>query len=450
VALLALAAGVVSIPWSGHVDDVDAQFYRVVTRHMLQDDTWFQLRFLPRLFPVFREHSPFGFWPWAAADRLFGEGALGPLSAIFTLATLMLVLRLGRRLGGEAVAVSAVLVLIATDSFLLIGGRSRLDPLLFLFTTASLLPVLSETPTGRRWALGAAFAALGTLVKGPFGLIPFAAGTAAVALERRSWRWLLAGAGFTLAAAVPLGAFLLYQRLAGDRTWWSLYVEAQLLASALGERTRGNRPPWYPLGSLAGRFWPGLPLVFLGLWPVLRGRAPPAQTRLAVTTLLVLVALMLPHRKVWNHGLIAYPLLGLLAGFAVAPWVRRIVSRRPELRQWGLRGLGVMAAVAWALSLLGAGRWFFQPCVVANEFAPGLSRLAPHDRVGVLAQLEPWSMISIVATETPLDPEPATAPDWSVVTGPRAMLVRDDTPLGSPPAPWHLEGVARGWTLLLR
>jgi 4-amino-4-deoxy-L-arabinose transferase-like glycosyltransferase len=136
LALLALASGLVSIPWWGHVDDVDAQFYRVVTRHMVQDDTWLRLRFLPRLFPTFREHVPFGFWPWAAADRLLGEWALGPLSALFTLATLMLVLRLGRRLGGEAVAVPAVMVLIATDSFLLIGGRSRLDPLLYLFTTA--------------------------------------------------------------------------------------------------------------------------------------------------------------------------------------------------------------------------------------------------------------------------------------------------------------------------
>src|SRR5262249_9361517 len=55
LALLALATGLVSIPWSGHVDDVDAQFYRVVTRHMVQDDTWLRLRFLPRLFPTFRE-----------------------------------------------------------------------------------------------------------------------------------------------------------------------------------------------------------------------------------------------------------------------------------------------------------------------------------------------------------------------------------------------------------
>jgi hypothetical protein len=171
---------------------------------------------------------------------------------------------------------------------------------------------------------------------------------------------------------------------------------------------------------------------------------------LALTTLLVLVALMLPHRKVWNHGLIAYPLLALLAGFGVAPWMRRIVRQRPEFRRWGLAALGVMAAVAWGLSLSGAGRWFHPPCVVAQEFAPALARLAPHDRVAVLAQLEPWGMISIVATETPLDPEPAATPDWSVATGPRAMLVRQDTPVGPPPSPWHIEGIARGWTLLLR
>src|SRR5262249_34071038 len=159
------------------------------------------------------------------------------------------------------------------------------------------------------------------------GLIPFAVGTTAVALEQRSWRWVLEGLALTGAAAVPVGSFLLYQRLAGDRTWWSLYVEAQLVASALGERTRGNRPPWYPLTSLAGRFWPGLPLVLLALWQVLRRRAPPAQTRVALTAVLILLALMVPHRKVWNHGLIAYPVLALLAGFAVAPWVRRLVKR---------------------------------------------------------------------------------------------------------------------------
>ena len=451
LSLMALAAGVISIPWSGHVDDVDAQFYRVLTRHLVEDHTWFNLRFLPALFPVFREHVPFGFWPWVVADRLLGEGALGPLSGLFTLATLYLVLRLGRRLGGNWVAVPAVLVLIATDSFLLLGGRSRLDPLLYLFTTGSMALVLADPePRLRRWMLGALLAAAGALVKGPFGLLPFAAATAAVALQLRSWRWLLGGLALTLAAALPLTAFLLYERAFGDRTWWTLYVDAQLLASARGARPTGHRPWTFPFQTLATRFWPGLPLVALGLWPLLRRKAPPARVRLVLATALILVGLTLPGRKVWNHVLIAYPLLGLLAGFGAAPFLRRVAERRPGFLPRARRAVPILAGVALALSVAGVGRWLYRPCVLQVELAAPLGELHPGDRVAVLAHLEPWGMISMVATETPLWPEPAQAPDWSPDTGPRAMLVRDDTPLGAPPPPWRVAGQARGWVLLVR
>lgn len=450
-AVLLLAAGVISIPWSGHVDDVDAQFYRVLTRHMVEDHTWFNLRFLPRLFPTFREHVPFGFWPWVVVDRAFGEGALGPLSGLFTLATLFLVVRLGRRLGGNALAVPAALVLVATDSFLLIGGRSRLDPLLYLFTTASMLPVLGdEAPTLRRWILGAAFAAAGALVKGPFGLLPYAAAVSSVALQQRSGRWLLAGAGLTLAAAAPVGAFLLWQRFRGDGTWWSLYVEAQLVASALGDRPTGHRPPWFPLQTLLTRFWPGLPVVFLGMWRIVRGQASRGERRVLIAAVLILLGLALPGRKVWNHTLVVYPLLALVAGSGVAPWVRSWVRARPDRAPRLTAILGGMAAVALMLSVLGIGRWFYRPCVVSTEFAPALARLSPGDRIAVLALLEPWGMISIVATETPYLPEPAFQPDWSEATGPRAMLVRDDTPLGPIPPPWKVVARARSWTLLER
>lgn len=451
VALLALALGVVSIPWSGHVDDVDAQFYRVLTRHLLEDHTWFNLRFLPALFPVFREHVPFGFWPWVVADKLFGEGALGPVSALFTLATLYLVLRLGRRLGGNWVAVPAALVLIATDSFLLIGGRSRLDPLLYLLTTGSIFPVLADPePRLRRWMLGALLAAGAALVKGPFGLLPFAAAISAAALQIRSWRWLLVGGALTLAAAVPLAAFLLDQRAFGDPTWWTLYVDAQLLASARGARPTGHRPWTFPFQTLATRFWPGLPLVALGLWPVVQRRAPAAQARLALTTVLILLGLTLPGRKVWNHVLIAYPLLGLLAGFGAASLLRPLAERRPGFLPLARRALPILAVVALGLSAVGVGRWLFRPCVLQVEFAAPLAELHPGDRLAVLAHLEPWGMISMVATETPFLPEPAMRPDWSLETGPRAMLVRDDTPVGAPPPPWRVAGAARDWTLLVR
>lgn len=451
LALAALALGVISIPWSGHLDDVDAQLYQVVTRHMVEDGAWLDLRALPGYLPVFREHVPFGFWPWAAGARLFGEWALGPISGAFTLATLLLVLRLGRALGGDAVAAPAVLVLIATDSFLLIGGRSRLDPLLYLFTTASVLPVLASAPSARRWAFGAAFAALGALVKGPFGLLPFAAAATAVSLEQRSWRWLFSGAGLTAAAALPEAGFLAFQRLAGDATWWTLHVEGQLFASAFGARPTGHFPAWYPFSVVATRFWPGLPLLALGAWPVLRGRATPAHARLFYTSLLVLLALGLPGRKVWNHALIAFPLLALLAGLGVAPWIDAWSKRKPAWPRRARLGLSVLGAAALAASLAGLGRWLHPPCIVSGALAPQLSRLAPRERVGVVAGDDAFAMLSSLAAETTLLPEPATGPTWPLDAGPRALLVLEGAGLAlPPPAPWRLVGQSHGWALCVR
>ncbi len=148
----ALLAGtaLLAIPQFVHSDDGDAQLYQVVTRHMVEDHTWTNLRYLSNAYTEFREHLPFGFWPYAIAVRAFGEGALGPLALGFSVATLLVVAFAARRLAGEGAAVVAVISLAACDSFWSLGGRPRLDAPLVLFANLAALPVL----LGPRRAIG--------------------------------------------------------------------------------------------------------------------------------------------------------------------------------------------------------------------------------------------------------------------------------------------------------
>jgi 4-amino-4-deoxy-L-arabinose transferase-like glycosyltransferase len=451
---LLLSTAVLVAPWTGHVDDSDAQLYQVVARHMVADNTWLDLRYLKDAHPHFREHLPFGLWPFALTIRIAGEGALPPLAGLFTLSTLLLVAWLGRRLGGWTMAAAAVLVLGTTESFIIYGGRPRLDPLLLLFVVASLLPVLGWPPSAQRWLLGALFAACAALVKGPFGLLPFLAASVAVAFESRSLRLLGAAAVLTSLAAVPVLGFLLADRTWGTGSWWRGYLETQLLASATGGRGDGLEPPWFPFTTVAARFWPGLPLLALGLlraagWP--RGldtTAPPTPAVARRLALCALLGLALPERKVWHHALVVYPVLALLAGAGVTPFLRRWLSsaRRRRTTLGGLAALTVFSVVALAL---GVGAWKWTPCVPAAEFKADFDTLAPGDSVLVVSDPTHWRMVAILAAERRLEPwlkrRLGEGPDHQARL---ALVEKHLLPKGPLPAPWHVAGEARGWVLL--
>ncbi len=454
---LALALAALVAPWTGHVDDTDAQLYQVVARHMVEDGHWFDLRYLPGVHPQFREHLPFGLWPFAAAIRLSGESALAPLAGFFSAGTLLLTLLLGRRLGGWGMATLAVLVLGTTESFIVYAGRPRLDPLLLLLVTASVAPLLAWAPTPGRWLWGAAFAGGATLVKGPFGLLPFFAAGLAVAWDVRSPRLFLRTALLTLLAAAPVAAFLLADRTWGTGTWWRGYLGHQLLASATGGREDGLEPPWFPLATVAGRFWPGLPLLGLGVaralgWPkgldVKRPPTPKVARRLLLCVLLLLCGLALPERKVWHHALVAYPLLALLAGAGGAPWVQRFLSTTGRKRA-AVAGLAVLLALALGFLAAGGGARVWKPSVDAAEFRADLDCLLPGDAVLVVSNPPHWRMVASLAAERRLQPfvEKHLAP--GAPHGARLALVESHlVPEGPLPVPWQKAGEARGWVLL--
>ena len=168
--VLLLTSALLVAPWKGHVDDVDAQVYQVVARNMVADGTWFDLRYLPDVWPRFREHLPFALWPAAATIRLFGEGAIDAVYALMTLATVWVTARIASRIAGPWAGVAAALALGTCESIWQYGGRLLLEPPLLLFATAAVGAALLPRPS---WGRAALFSALSVLTKGPFGLLPF-------------------------------------------------------------------------------------------------------------------------------------------------------------------------------------------------------------------------------------------------------------------------------------
>jgi 4-amino-4-deoxy-L-arabinose transferase-like glycosyltransferase len=437
MSLAIFGCALLALPRFGHVDDSDAAVYQVIVRNMVADRAWFDLRYLPAVHPHFHEHLPFGFWPAAAAVRLFGEGAIPWVSGLETLLLLVCAAWLAQRLSNGLAGAAAFVVLATTGSVFVLGPTARLDSLLMLLTLVSVLPLVAPVPRYR--PLGILAAALATLVKGPFGVLPWFCASAARAIVDRK---LLAIAWGILGAALgllPAAAFLLWNRLAGDGAWWEGYGKAQLLASVVGSRPDGLAPFWYPLVAVGGRFWPGLPLAAAGFAFSIRRRDPRLWT-VALTCVFILFGLMLPARKVWNHSLIVFPVLAVLSGMVLSNLMRRVSSRAVERAALGL-ALASIVAVA-----LGAGRLWRSDCVAAGPLHAQLARLPAGTPIATVSEFPSWLTVGSLAAELRLTPAPAGSLaaiparySWAVVEASRWV-----------PGAWREIASGAGWILAER
>jgi 4-amino-4-deoxy-L-arabinose transferase-like glycosyltransferase len=436
--VLMLTGALVVAPWRGHVDDVDAQLYQVVARNMVADGTWFNLRYLPDVWPRFREHLPFAFWPAAATIRLFGESAVDWVYALLTVATVWVAARIASLIAGAWAGVAAALALGTCESIWQYGGRFLLEPPLLLFATAAAGAALLPRPS---WWRATLFGGLAVLTKGPFGLLPLACVVAGRSWTERSWRHLASGAVAGIAAIAPAAAFLVADRFAGAGTWWSGYLHDRLFGWVTGSAQAGLSLRWFPLRVIAGRFWPGLPAVAYGLW---RARRDPKLRPVAIACVLAALLLCVPARNWGNHTYVVFPLLAILAGAAVGPALDRYISSGKE--RAGVIGLAIAAGVAWVLSLAGMGRLVLQPpCVVSREFAVELDPVGPGARIPVVSRSMDWLLVGELASERRLVPVPS--PALPAESESRVAIVRDGEPIT---APWHQAVAARGWVLVRR
>ncbi len=459
-----LFLGLTSATWWTHTDLGDSQLYQVVSRHMVEDGSWLSLRYLPDVHARFFEHLPFGFWPFALVIRLFGEPALRPLCAAFSLGTLLLTGTVARRAAGTWAGVTAMLVLAFPDGFFIRGGHPFLEPLLLLLATGSAVPLLLGVPRPRDWLVCGLLAAAACAVKGPFGLLPFAGAAVARAFVERSWKVLIVGTLVGIAAAVPTVLFLVL-----NAEWWEGYVRHQVLASATGARTDGQLSWYIPFRTLGSRFWPGLPLLAAGAVLALGRPARalrallPEGTRdaagvrrsaqvLLLASLFILTALCIPGRKVWNHSLVAFPLLAMLVGVGLGPWLEaRLASPARERR--ARLGLAVFALGVLVASAAGAGRLLFpRPCPAAGPLAPALADVPAGANVLVVSPRPEWTTVAAFAVErrwlpwrlTELSPERTPGGPSEA----RVAFVADGAPVSEPG--WHEVGRDGRWRLLRR
>ena len=412
---LVSAAALLVAPWRGHIDDFDAQIYLVVARNLARDHAFFDLRYLPSMHPVLREHLPFGFWPAAAAIRLFGEWAVNPLHALFMLGAIAAAGLIARRIGGDWAGVSAVLLLGTCESIWQYGGRPLLDPLLLFFATLAAGAALRD----RFWS-AALFGALATLIKGPFGLVPLLG----VVLANRSARGALA----LFFSVVPLAVFLAIDPGGG---WRSGYLHGQLLASASGARADGVANVWFPFFIIAGRFWPGLPFALAGL-AIARRWAP--LRRLAIACVLGAALLCLPARKWGNHTYVVFPLLAALGGVALGRLLGRV---RPVLLAQASVGV---AAAAMIFSASGLGRRVLRPpCVFSTELAAALDEIPRGSPILVVPR--DVDAVAILAAERDLLP-------WPSQTLPPPGQIRRAVSRTAGDSNWAEIASARGWSVL--
>ena len=499
--VLILGAALCAAPLWGHLDDSDAHLYTVLARHVAEGHGWFDLSYLPSVHPVFREHLPFGIWPFAAALRLFGEAGPPALSLCLSVATIWIWMAAGRRLLGVCGGLAAGLTLSLSESFFHYGALVHLDRLLLFFTALCCWPLLTLDRAGpRQHGLAAIFAALAVLVKGPFGLAPLGLLVLARSHLSRGARELFLGALACLLALVPVGLFLLHDGLYGGGTWVHGYLVGQVLKSATGARLDAGHGP-SPFATIAGRFWPGLPFALFGLalgvrdelrrvppllarvrarlkpprqgrslWGWLRheafarsfeplhGRLGPASPALllSIVSLLLLVLLSLPGRRSWHHSLIAWPLLSLLAAVAAGPLLERLCAI-PSRARSAFAALAVLTSAALVAALLGAGARLSSPsCLLPPVLVAGLP--AGTD-VAVVAPEADWKVVALLAAEHRLSPWPMLSlpPDGALTAWQKparsgrftaVALVRSDVP--RPLSGWHEEARGSGWARLRR
>jgi 4-amino-4-deoxy-L-arabinose transferase-like glycosyltransferase len=130
------------------------------------------------------------------------------LNVVFGVLTVFLTYRIGRRAGGDVVAVMAAFLLAVN---LFHASRSQMVevdvPLTFFVTLAmALLLGLAESPTGRNYALAAAAVGLAAATKYTGAFLVFPLVVAHIAARRTparpGWRWLAAAGGISLAVFV--------------------------------------------------------------------------------------------------------------------------------------------------------------------------------------------------------------------------------------------------------
>jgi len=327
---------------------------------------------------LFREHPPGMLWLGAALARLGlgGFGAVYTVNFICLFLELLLLFRLGRRLGGPLVGAAAIFAWAANPTFIQYLVRGNHEHPLALAVVLTLY-ALAGTRTGRARLLAWIVAlGLAVWVKGVSGLalLPIA-GAYWLVYERRARLFAEVALGALVVLATLLVFELAYRAHTGE-SFWQVYLERQVrfsLGAGSGEAAlaSGTAGPLVTLAHkarnvayyLARPLWFFFPWVFFVAYALVQRlrhrRVAGETTTLAfglglIPAVVFLFGFSLADRKADRYVMPCYPGLALAFGWwlvhgdpprlvrALGAWLERRWRALPYALSLGLLvGVGV-------------------------------------------------------------------------------------------------------------
>ena len=327
----------------------DEPYFGEGAREMVADGEWL----VPHVNGVVTTDKPPLFF-WSIAAFSLPGGDVTPWtarlpSALAALGTLLLVLRLGRRLGGKQSAWLGGFVLVTTLMFWEKARWAQIDSLLCFLIWVALSAFAAwraGDADGRRAGLLFWLAAgLAVLAKGPVGmLLPLGIALTVLVADRRlaEWRQFAPLLGPSLFLAV-VGAWMLAANAAPDYSVWQALREHFLERGIHGLHHR--QPPWYYLEVLPLHLLPWSGLVPGALVLALR-RRDAADRLLLATSLFVVVFFSISTEKRDLYVLPAVPAFALLVSRLLDHVAFSNTVGRPRLSpRWLYLGQGFVGLV---------------------------------------------------------------------------------------------------------
>jgi 4-amino-4-deoxy-L-arabinose transferase-like glycosyltransferase len=335
----------------------DETRYAAISWSMLETGDW--------LTPVHNfkfkhwQKPPLTYWLMASSFAVLGQNdwAARVPSALAALAAVMGVYVTGRTMHGPRMGFSAGLVLLANPLFFVLARLANADMLLCAFVTWSWVGFVQFLFGEKRrtvwFLLGAAFAGLGFMTKGPVVLMSTFAPMLLTALLTNQWKRIgwwrpLAALGVFLVVALPWYVIVCIKN-PGLLGYFVEYQTVERITTNIHERAQ---PFWFFFFFVPLSFLPWTVLPFFGAWASLRRGTTQASERARVLLLLswfgvVFVFITFSTSKMLTYCLPLFPALALIAGRFVA----RAMNEEPHARAVGL-GLACGAAALLTMALL--------------------------------------------------------------------------------------------------
>ncbi|MBX3101082.1 MAG: glycosyltransferase family 39 protein [Bacteroidetes bacterium] len=358
--LLGLAALAAVLGLWVPVLDVDSAQYAHMSRQILQEGQWLQIREWDH---DYLDKPPLLFWLGALSYMAFGVSAVA-----FKLPTLLLgaltvwsVWGIARRLYDKQTAWVAAWILACSQGCMLMLLDVKTDGVLTAFVALACWMLLAYVQDGRTWQFLLAFTAvaLAMMAKGPMGLMAPALTLGSHWVLRREWRnvfrleWLT-GILWVLLLLLPM-LYGLYAQWGWEGPRFFFWTQS--FGRLTGENVWKDDSGYFYLLHIW--LWVFLPLALLSFWQAGRDVITWVRQRFVLTAvqegmsgggfLLMFLGLSLSQYKLPHYLFVAMPMGALLAARAVIA-----LHDRPALKAWRIGFTVLTTLEAFALLVLTA------------------------------------------------------------------------------------------------